>query len=56
MFAPAEAKWQGFLLPDKKPTSAGGIVFATGPDEFLVVGKDFRLTFTPLIEMHKNQK
>ena len=38
----------GLASSYRKPTSAGGIVFATGQDEFLVVGKDFRLTFTPL--------
>jgi len=38
----------GIASSSRKPTSAGGIVFATGQDEFLVVGKDFRLTFTPL--------
>lgn len=30
-----------------KPTLAGGLVFAVGPDEFLAVGKDYELTFTP---------
>jgi hypothetical protein len=29
-------------------TLAGGIVFAMGPDEFIAVGKDYELTFTPL--------
>lgn len=27
---------------------AGGMVFATGPDEFIAIGKDYELTFTPL--------
>jgi len=47
-FAPAGGEVAGLASSYRKPTSAGGIVFATGPDEFLVVGKDFRLTFTPL--------
>jgi hypothetical protein len=29
-------------------TLAGGILFAIGPDEFIAVGKDYQLTFTPL--------
>jgi len=37
--APAEAQ---------SATLAGGLVFAVGPDEFLAVGKDYELTFTPL--------
>ncbi len=32
----------------KKPTLAGGLVIALGPDEFLAVGKDYELTFTPI--------
>lgn len=32
----------------KSPTMAGGIVFAIGPDEFIAVGKDYELMFTPL--------
>jgi hypothetical protein len=46
--APVGGEVAGLASSSRKPTSAGGIVFATGPDEFLVVGKDFRLTFTPL--------
>ena len=46
--APVGGDVAGLASSSSKPTSAGGIVFATGPDEFLVVGKDFRLTFTPL--------
>ena len=38
----------GLSSSDKKVASAGGIVFATGPDEFIIVGKDFTLSFTPL--------
>lgn len=33
---------------EKKPTVAGGIIFAIAPDEFITVGKDYELTFTPL--------
>ena len=32
---------------EKKAPFAGGILFATGPDEFIAVGRDFELTFTP---------
>jgi Domain of unknown function (DUF5597) len=38
----------GLSSPDKKATTAGGIVFAIGPDEFIVIGKDFGPKFTPL--------
>lgn len=31
-----------------KPTLAGGIVFALGHDEFIAVGRDYELTFTPV--------
>ncbi|MEP7142129.1 MAG: DUF5597 domain-containing protein [Ferruginibacter sp.] len=44
---PAGGIVAGLLSSDNKVTSAGGIVFATGPDEFLIVGKDFTLSFTP---------
>lgn len=37
----------GLSSSDNKVSSAGGIVFATGSDEFLIVGKDFTLSFTP---------
>lgn len=33
---------------EKRPIVAGGIVFAIAPDEFIAVGKDYELTFTPL--------
>lgn len=46
--APVGGEVAGLGSSSRRPTSAGGIVFATAPDEFLVVGKDFRLTFTPL--------
>jgi beta-galactosidase GanA len=32
----------------KKACSAGGLVFSIAPDEFIVVGKDFVLSFNPL--------
>jgi hypothetical protein len=48
MFAPAGGEVAGLSSSDKKVTSAGGIVFATGPDEFIIVGKDFSATFAPL--------
>ena len=38
----------GLSSSDKRVKSAGGIIFATGPDEFIVVGKDFSATFTPI--------
>ncbi|MBN2665096.1 MAG: DUF5597 domain-containing protein [Bacteroidales bacterium] len=31
-----------------RQTSAGGMIFSTGPDEFIVAGKNFRLTFVPV--------
>ncbi|QHT65461.1 glycoside hydrolase family 42 [Rhodocytophaga rosea] len=31
----------------KRPVLAGGLIFATGPDEFIAVGKEYELTFTP---------
>ena len=33
---------------EKKASTAGGIVFSIAPNEFIVVGKGFELTFTPL--------
>ena len=33
---------------EKKAIMAGGIVFTIAPDEFVAVGKDYQLTFTPL--------
>ena len=38
----------GFAPAGKGAAMAGGIVFAVGPDEFIAVGKDYELTFTPL--------
>lgn len=37
----------GFVTADKPATVAGGIVFALGPNEFIALGKDYELTFTP---------
>jgi len=48
MFAPAGGAVAGLSSSDKRVTSAGGIIFSTGPDEFIVVGKDFSATFTPV--------
>jgi hypothetical protein len=48
MGAPAGGEVAGISSARKSASSAGGIVFATGTDEFLIVGKDFRLMFTPL--------
>jgi hypothetical protein len=48
MSVPAGGAVAGLVSYDKKITSAGGIVFAIGPDEFILVGKDFTLSFTPL--------
>lgn len=38
----------GAAFVGQKPTMAGGLVFAIGPDEFIAVGKDYNLTFSPL--------
>ncbi len=35
-------------IKTKKATAAGGLVFSIAPDEFIVVGKDFTLTFNLL--------
>jgi hypothetical protein len=37
----------GAASMEKKAPFAGGILFATGPDEFIAVGRDYELTFTP---------
>ena len=37
----------GAVPTEKKPTMAGGLVIALGPNEFLAIGKDYELTFTP---------
>lgn len=41
-------RFPGGPPPPKGPALAGGLVMATGPDEFIAVGKDYELTFTPL--------
>ncbi|GAA4467109.1 DUF5597 domain-containing protein [Nibrella saemangeumensis] len=38
----------GMALAAKGAALAGGIVFAVGPDEFIAVGRDYELTFTPV--------
>lgn len=43
------AELAGLTGRAKRATSAGGLVFSIAPDEFIVVGKDFRLSFNPLI-------
>jgi hypothetical protein len=48
IFAPVGGEVAGLSSSNKMVISAGGIVFATGADEFLIVGKDFNLSFTPL--------
>ena len=37
----------GFTATEKPATMAGGIVINIGKDEFIAIGKDYRLTFTP---------
>jgi hypothetical protein len=56
LFAPAGGAVAGLSSSDKRVTSAGGIVFATAPDEFIVAGKDFTLSFTPLTADPKKPK
>ena len=43
------AELAGLTGKVKKTRSAGGLVFSIGPDEFIAVGKDFRLSFNPLM-------
>jgi hypothetical protein len=38
----------GFSIGEKKDSIAGGILISTGKDEFIAIGKDYALTFTPL--------
>jgi beta-galactosidase GanA len=42
------AELAGFSVGEKKADIAGGIVINTGKDEFVAIGKDYTLTFTPL--------
>ena len=37
----------GFTSTEKAATMAGGIVINIGPNEFIAIGKDYRLSFTP---------
>jgi len=41
------AELAGFSIGVKKSPFVGGIVISTGPDEFIAIGKDFSLAFTP---------
>jgi hypothetical protein len=47
------AELAGFNVGEKKAGSAGGILISTGKDEFIAIGKDFTLTFTPLQQTGK---
>lgn len=38
---------EGGMTPPPPPKVAGGLLFAIGPDEFIVVGKNFSLLFQP---------
>jgi hypothetical protein len=42
------AELAGFNIGVKKAPFAGGILISTGKDEFIAIGKDFSLAFTPL--------
>jgi hypothetical protein len=42
------AEIAGFTGKSKSTQAAGGLIFNVGPDEFIVVGKDFMLTFNQL--------
>jgi hypothetical protein len=48
MFAPIGGAAAGISASNKRAVTAGGIIFAIGSDEFILVGKDFTLSFTPL--------
>jgi len=48
------AELAGLAGKTKKAASAGGIVFNIAQDEFIVVGKDFMLSFNPLKPDEKN--
>lgn len=48
MFAPLGGAVTGISNSDKRAVTAGGIVFALGPNEFIVVGNDFTMSFTQL--------
>ncbi len=42
------AELAGFSIGEKKANVAGGILIHTGMDEFIAIGKDYTLTFTPI--------
>jgi len=42
------AELAGFSVGQKKSEIAGGILINTGKDEYIAIGKDYNLTFTPL--------
>jgi beta-galactosidase GanA len=44
------AELAGFSVGQKKTELAGGIIINTGKDEYIAIGKDYNLTFTPLQE------
>jgi beta-galactosidase GanA len=44
------AELAGFSVGQKKTDIAGGILINTGKDEFIAIGKDYNLTFTPLLQ------
>ena len=41
------AELAGFSIGQKRTNIAGGILVNTGKDEFIAIGKDYNLTFTP---------
>jgi len=47
------AELAGFSVGQKKTDIAGGILISTGKDEFIAIGKDYNLTFTPLLQDDK---
>lgn len=40
------AEAAGFTIGEQKTKTAGGILISTGKDEFIAIGKDFKLTFS----------
>jgi Domain of unknown function (DUF5597)/Glycosyl hydrolases family 35 len=42
------AELAGFTVGQKKTIIAGGILINTGKDEFIAIGKDYNISFTPL--------
>jgi Domain of unknown function (DUF5597)/Glycosyl hydrolases family 35 len=42
------AELAGFSIGQKKENIAGGILINTGKDEFIAIGNDYNLTFTPI--------